>query len=382
MKWVALTGRLSVICWRLFAQLRVLRSYDPRSDDPAKAAEFVDALIALGPTFVKLGQILSTRPDILPAAYIAALERLQERGPVVPFTVIQATIETELGAPLSEHFATCHPEPMAAASLAQVHRGTLMDGTVVAINVQCPNMEVLIARDLDALSFGIAILGRIAPRKPRRSNLAAFFAEFQRYTHTELDFRAEAQMMTRLGQNFIGHDVVIIPKNYPALKTRRILTMDRVATKSLRQDLLAQVEAGHAIVFRIGWSIYELMCEIPLMQAKTLTKNPQKKMRIATDMFRQFPFRSPEYGWRDVAADPGVVAFDCTQCPVAAFFIKQDAPELCVRTWCALDYPLAQKWGGRFERSDTLAMGKDHCDFHWHIDLARSEIQQTPKANT
>lgn len=181
-----------------------------------------------------------------------------------------------------------------------------MDGTVVAINVQCPNMEVLIARDLDTLSFGIAILGRIAPRKLRRSNLAAFFAEFQRYTHTELDFRAEAQMMTRLGQNFTGHDVVIIPKNYPALKTRRILTMDRVATKSLRQDLLTQVEAGHAIVFRIGWPIYEFMCEIPLMQAKTLTKNPQKKMRIATDMFRQFPFRSPEFGWRDV--DPGVDA--------------------------------------------------------------------------
>jgi ubiquinone biosynthesis protein len=67
---------------------------------------------------------------------------------------------------------------------------------------------------------------------------------------------------------------------------------------------------------------------------------------------------------------------------VAAFFIGQDAAELCVRTWCALDYPLAQKWGGRLERSGTLAMGMKHCDFRWHIDPARPEIQQNSKADT
>lgn len=108
--------------------------------------------------------------------------------------------------------------------------------------------------------------------------------------------------------------------------------------------------------------------------------NPRKQMRIDTDLFRQFPFGSPSHGWRDVDTDPSIVGFDCTKCPVATFFGKHDASQLCVQTWCALDYPLAQKWGGHLERAGTIAMGNDHCDFRWHAGLDEPGKQIKRKA--
>ena len=680
MTWLSTTKRLSVIWWVLFREVRRLRRFDSGSGHSTGPAGFVEALIGLGPTFIKLGQILSTRPDILPEAYIKALEQLQEQAPPVAPDVIQATLTAELGGALTDHFASFNPEPVACASLAQVHRATLTDGTMVAVKVQRPDMDALIARDLDALDRGISILCRLAPRKMRRSNLPAFAREFRRYTLNELDFAAEARVMERFRQNFNAQDVVSIPRTYPALTTRRLLTMDWVegmrlgqaaatlsydkkaklvaglvdvllkmfvsdglfhadlhpgniifhedgrftlldfgmfgeltprqrdrfilywmavvqrqtrrafhhfssqtealpgadavaffarfeeladvfytaplretsfakiyldmmrsgyqagylfpaslmlhakalttaeallfelapdarfeqlsrpfiarefaaratapetlakrasqilpellllgelppqsaiddtwdwaVTKTLATDLVAKVGLANAgagrtllrglverhaqpilgalqpsqdvpeildatwqrydalevgvpvaqtvgamltthlaaltlaiyqslmaeglsakqaqgIVYQIGWSIYERMSELPLRLAKTLTSNPKKQMRIATGLFRHFPFGSPSYGWRDVDAGPNIVAFDCTKCPVAAFFKSHDASDLCVETWCALDYPLAQKWGGHLARSGTIAMGKDHCDFRWHIDPAR-----------
>lgn len=682
---------LGTIWWTLFREYRALRRYDPRSDDESQPTRFVEALIGLGPTFVKLGQILSTRPDILPDGYIAALEQLHEQAPPVAFEIIKTTIEAELGGVIADHFATFDPEPVASASLAQVHRATLADGTTVAVKVQRPDIDTLIARDLDAFDLGIEVLRKIAPRKLRRSNLPAFFTEFRRYTVNELDFDVEAETMERFRQNFDGHDAVTIPRTYPTLTTRRVLTMDWVegmrlgeaastmtqnqketlvaglvnvllkmfvsdglfhadlhpgnivfhadgrftlldfgmygeltapqkdrfilywmavvqrqtrrafhhfraqtealpgaddaafferfkgladsfytsplretslakvyldmmrsgyhagyvfpaslmlhakalttaeallfelapnarfedlsrpyiareyaaraaapemlvkrasqilpellllgelpphsavdedwdwgATKSLAHDLVSQVglvragaggnflrglverharpilefakpglnvpdilsatwrrydaleaglpvaetigamltthlaaltlaiheslvaqglsaEEGHRIVYQIGWSIYERMSDLPLVLAKTLTSSPEKQMRIASDLFRQFPFGSPAYGWRDVDAGANTVAFDCTKCPVAEFFKDQDATDLCVQTWCALDYPLAQKWGGHLERSGTIAMGKDHCDFRWVIEPAEPKNQTRIEKNT
>ena len=155
-------------------------------------------------------------------------------------------------------------------------------------------------------------------------------------------------------------------------------------TLAVHESLVAQglsPQVGRRIVYDIGWSIYERMSEVPLVLAKTLTSNPEKQMRIATDLFRQFPFGGPAYGWRDVDAGPNIVGFDCTKCPVAEFFRRHDATELCVQTWCALDYPLAQKWGGHLERNGTIAMGKDRCDFRWHIDAAGASIPTKIKAD-
>ena len=139
---------------------------------------FAERLVALGPTFVKLGQVLSTRPDVMPQGYVEALSRLQENGPEIPLEVVHATLESELGKPVDQLFATFDPKPVAAASLSQVHRATLPDGTVVAVKIQRPDLDRLVRRDLDALQAGLGLLGRLVPRRLQRTGMPEFLTEF------------------------------------------------------------------------------------------------------------------------------------------------------------------------------------------------------------
>jgi len=120
------------------------------------------------------------------------------------------------------------------------------------------------------------------------------------------------------------------------------------------------------LIYRIGWRIYARMGEWPELVAAAIAHDPVTRLRIATDLFRQFPFGAPAYQWRDVAAARDVVAFDCVRCPVAEVFAAHDASELCVATFCRLDVPLAEMWGGTLERSGTIASGAAYCDFRWH----------------
>ena len=85
------------------------------------------------------------------------------------------------------------------------------------------------------------------------------------------------------------------------------------------------------------------------------------------DLFRAFPFGEPGYIWQDVDDAPTTVGFDCLRCPVAEFFARHEEAELCVQTWCNLDFPLAEQWGGRLERASTIAAGADRCDFRWRV---------------
>ena len=140
-------------------------------------------------------------------------------------------------------------------------------------------------------------------------------------------------------------------------------------TLALHRSLLAQdytAAQSHALIHAIGWDIYDRMADPPWELARAITADPTKRLRIATGMFRRFPFGPPGYGWRDIDAGDGVVAFDCTKCPVAEFFARHDTADLCTATWCALDFPVAEKWGGRLVRPRTIADGYDHCDFRWH----------------
>ena len=220
--------RLTSVLRALLPQYRALRRFTPGISDTEAPARFAASLVALGPTFVKLGQMLSTRPDVMPQAYVDALSSLQEHGPEVPRQVVDATIRNELGKPVEALFAAFEPKPVAAASLAQVHRATLLDGTVVAVKVQRPDLERLVCRDLDAMEAGMGWLYRLLPRRMQRTNLRAFLAEFRRYTLQELDFSQEGRVIERFRANFQGRADVKFPTVYWSHSSQRVLTMSWV----------------------------------------------------------------------------------------------------------------------------------------------------------
>lgn len=165
--------RLVVIWWALFRELRAFRRFTRGRADADMPQRFVERLIELGPAFIKIGQVLSTRPDVLPQPYVDALARLQEAAPELPFGTVQSVVETELGKPLDTSFASFERTPIAAASLAQVHRAVLADGSVVAVKVQRPDLDRLVRRDLDALQAGLKWLARLSPGRMKRTNLPA-----------------------------------------------------------------------------------------------------------------------------------------------------------------------------------------------------------------
>ena len=669
--------RLAAVVRVLLPEYRALRRFATGGTDDAAPARFAATLVTLGPTFIKLGQMLSTRPDVIPQAYVDAIARLQEHGPEVPREVVDATIKADLGKPVEELFATFEQKPVAAASLAQVHRATLHDGTVVAVKVQRPDLNRLVGRDLDAMDAGLGWLYRLFPQRMLRTNLRAFLAEFRRYTLQELDFSQEGRVIDRFRANFQGRVDVKFPTVYWSHSSQRLLTMSWVdglrlheAAKSLdveeKQRLVAllvdvmlqmfvsdglfhadlhpgnivfhtdgtftlldfgmvgeltpqqrdrfilywfavvqrqtrrafhhfkaqtqmlpganegaffarfaalaekfytsrlsqmsftkvylnmmmagyehgfvfpselmlhakalttaetlifvlapearfeqlsrsfiareyDARAGsldlikrrftqlapellllgemlppealdetwdweatvdvfgelrdrlegtvrraledggfwqalverhaeaalkttplvgsvkdlmkqtweryyeleptvpiqptlgavfsthaaalvlamhqmllrhgvaaaesHRLIYDIGWSVYRQMAEPPLLIASAFTRDPRKRLKIATDLFRSFPFGSPSYEWRDVVSPDGAIGFDCLKCPVADFFASHNASELCVQTFCRLDFPLAEIWGGKLERTGTIASGAQRCDFRWY----------------
>jgi ubiquinone biosynthesis protein len=669
--------RLVTIWWTLFRQYRALRRFRHGRGSPDAPIEFAAQLTGLGPTFVKLGQILSTRPDFLPQVYVESLSKLQESGPEIPAGQVRAGIERGLGKSIEELFASFEWRPVAAASLAQVHKATLADGTVVAVKVRRPNLEALMLRDLDAMALGLRAIACLFPERMRRANVLAFFAEFRRYTLNELDFASEGRVIERFRANFAGRTDVKFPRVHESHTGESVLTMDWVegmrlqeaartlplATKdrlvtllvdvmlqmfvsdglfhadlhpgniffhqdgtftlldfgmygelttaqrdrlilywlavvqgqtrrafhhfqaltqkmpdanresffqrfsvlagtfyasplskmsfthvylemmkaayafgyvfpseimlhakalttaetiifvlapdarfeklsrpfiareyaarmtslarlerrasqllpelvllgelpppeaidgdwdwdatidvfgnfrdrlegAIREslahgglwqallekharevlrssplgaetgDVLKQVwiryyelepsvpiqptlgavftthiaalilalhevlvrrgipaKESYRLIYDIGWRFYTQMAEPPLLAASAFTRDPHKRLKLATDLFRIFPFGEPGYRWRDVTVSDGAIAFDCLKCPMAAFFSEHDATELCFQTACKLDFPLAEKWGGRLERTGTISSGADYCDFRWY----------------
>ena len=102
-----------------------------------------------------------------------------------------------------------------------------------------------------------------------------------------------------------------------------------------------------------------------MLIAGIFSDNPHKRMELATQIFRMFPFTAPDYGWAEVETDKNNVAFNCTRCHVAELFIKFGLGDVCYNTFCKLDFPLAQQWGGKLTRTGSIAGGADKCDFRW-----------------
>jgi len=185
------------------------------------------AIEELGPTFIKLGQILSTRGDIIPPDLIKELEKLQDTVPPTDLSLIQTQVEKELKKPLHEAFPTFDPKPVASASLGQVHLATLPDGTHVAVKVFRPGVEKLIETDLDIL-LELAALAERRTEWGRYYGVLSLAQEFADTLRMEQNYEQEGHNIDRYRAMFAEVEHVYIPKVYWDTTTRRVLTMERI----------------------------------------------------------------------------------------------------------------------------------------------------------
>jgi ubiquinone biosynthesis protein len=229
---------------------------DVTNGDAATAEDFAKHLERLGPTFVKLGQLLSTRADLLPDPYLGALARLQDDLAPFPFSDVEATLRDELGVRLSKAFLEFDRTPLAAASLAQVHRAVLRDGHVVAVKVQRPGVRLQVADDLEVLEAVADMLEKYS-ETGARYDVRLLVEEFRKSLLRELDYRVEAENLTVLGHNLARFPRLVVPQPVADYTTSRVLTMDYVAgTKITDMSPIVLLEFGAADLADILFEAY------------------------------------------------------------------------------------------------------------------------------
>jgi len=186
------------------------------------------AVEELGPTFVKLAQVLSTRPDLIPPPFLAELARLQDEVPPAPWPAVQSRTEEELGAPLEEVFAEFEEEPVAAASLAQVHRATLHNDDQVVVKVQRPGIETVIETDLEIL-LDLARFLQVRTPLGQIYDLPEIAEDFAYTLRAEMDYRQEGRNADRFRRNFTSESYLHIPQVYWDYTTQRVIVFERIA---------------------------------------------------------------------------------------------------------------------------------------------------------
>ena len=215
--------------------IRVLRFIVFRGADGSdkKAARLVkqsvwlrESLIDLGPTFIKIGQALGTRADLLPLAYVKELSRLQDQVPSFPTSEAFARIETELGRPLNESYLEIDHEPVASASLGQVYRARLHSGEEVAVKVQRPNLEEIISFDVVILYRLVKLTNRFLPRANENADWEGMLREFHSTIFEEMDYVKEGRNADRFRYNFRTWRPIRVPKVYWSHTTPRVLTLE------------------------------------------------------------------------------------------------------------------------------------------------------------
>jgi ubiquinone biosynthesis protein len=185
------------------------------------------ALEELGVTYVKLGQILSTRPDLIPPAYVRELSKLQDQAPPISIEEVIDVIEQELGDSPDQLFATFNPDPLASASIGQVHAATLKDGTDVVVKVRRPGVEAQVERDLEVLAH-LASLADRHTELGTHIDIEGWVQEFAFILRNELDYTREAHNARQIRQNFLGEPVIHVPYVYEQFTGDRSLVMERL----------------------------------------------------------------------------------------------------------------------------------------------------------
>lgn len=210
-----------------------------------KAEDLPADLERLGPTFVKLGQLLSTRSDLLPIEYIEALIRLQDRVEPFSYEEVEAIVRVEIGTRISNAFSSFEKEPMAAASLGQVHRAALRNGRDVAVKVQRPDIRAEMIEDLESLEEIAALLDR--GTSLGRYQLAELIRQFRKTLLDELDYQREARNLIRMRDALQDFHRIVIPEPVADYTTSRVLTMDYIRGRKITElSPLTQLEIDGA----------------------------------------------------------------------------------------------------------------------------------------
>ena len=200
--------------------------------EAAPAEELAKDLEKLGPTFIKMGQLLSTRADLLPGPYLDALTRLQDQIEPFAFEEVERIVSGELGVRISKAFADFDPTPLAAASLSQVHRAYMRDGRAVVVKVQRPDIRDVIVGDLEALNEIAHFLDQHT-ELGRRYEFENMLVNLRKSLLRELDFTIEANNLHTIGQNLSEFENIVVPEPVDDFTTSRVLTMEYIEGKKI-----------------------------------------------------------------------------------------------------------------------------------------------------
>ena len=201
---------------------------------PAKAEELAADLEKMGPTYIKLAQLMSTRADIIPPAYAGSLSRLQDQVEPFGFEEVERIVQDELGVRISRAFESFDSKPLASASLGQVHRARLRGGRQVVVKVQRPGIGGRISEDMEALAE-LAEFADNHTEAGHRYGFGELLEQFRRSLAAELDFTKEAANLTRLGRILERYDRLVVPEPIEDFTTGRVLTMDFVAGRKVTE---------------------------------------------------------------------------------------------------------------------------------------------------
>ncbi|MGI8655006.1 MAG: ABC1 kinase family protein [Pyrinomonadaceae bacterium] len=256
-EWSRNVDRRAIHHLTLLTRRIVFRGHDGTENKEARqreqAAQLRKNLIELGPTFIKIGQSLGTRGDLLPIAYIKELSTLQDQVPAFPTTEAYARIEGELGRSLQEAYAEIDAQPIAAASLGQVYRARLHTGEEVAVKVQRPHLHGIITFDISVLRRITSFLARF-PQLNENADWEGMLGEFSETIHEEMDYAQEGRNADRFRESFKDWRAIHVPKIYWSHSTAQVLTMEFIRgtkvteTEALRARRISPVKVNRLLV--------------------------------------------------------------------------------------------------------------------------------------